>query len=408
MDSDVTTIIRGVLADAMPDTSVKRALDQFKFPDGRLIAVSVGKAAWKMAHAASCILGKRIERGIVITKYGHCEGEIPDFLLREAGHPIPDENGFRATADALKLVSGLGPEDAVLLLLSGGGSALFELPLIPADELADINRQLLASGADITQINTVRKRLSAVKGGRFALKISPARVYTIALSDVLGDAADSIASGPACPDPSTCADCERIIRQYSLRLSTEAEELLHRETPKQLDNAVMLVTGSVKQLCLSAVRITRELGYEPILLTDSLQGEARQFGTQLGALARSKRGSGKKIALIAGGETVVHITGTGLGGRNQEIALASAEEISGCPDVCVFSFGSDGTDGPTDAAGGYTDGTTCSRLKAAGLSAREALNSNDSYHALKKVDGLIMTGPTGTNVNDLSVALIRN
>ena len=317
-----------------------------------------------------------------------------------------DENGFAATEQALELVRGLTAEDTVLFLLSGGGSALFEKPLIPGDELQDVTSQLLASGADIVEMNTLRKRLSGVKGGRFAQRCAPAQVFSIVLSDVLGDPLDMIASGPAAPDSSTCAQALAIAEKYRLNLSEQAKALLAQETPKALDNVTTKVTGSVRQLCAAAAEACRARGYEPVLLTDQLCCEAREAGSFLGSIARAHAGQGRKLAFIAGGETVVHLTGKGLGGRNQELALAAAPALAG-RNAAVFSVGSDGTDGPTDAAGGYVDGETLAALAAAGWNVYDTLQNNDAYHALQAVDGLILTGPTGTNVNDVAVALVE-
>ena len=344
---------------------------------------------------------------MVITKYHHVMGNIENITCLEAGHPVPDENSFAATQVVLDLVADLSPQDTVLFLLSGGGSALFEKPLIPGEALQNITRQLLACGADIVQINTIRKRLSAVKGGRFAQICAPAHVFAVVLSDILGDPLDMIASGPAYPDSSTSQEALAIARDYNLHMSREAWALLERETPKTLDNVTTLITGSVRQLCAAAADTCRELGYEPILLTDQLCCQAKDAGAFLASQVRSHYTNGKKIALIAGGETVVKITGHGKGGRNQELALAAAQEIGGLSGTCVFSVGSDGTDGPTDAAGGYADSQTAQRLRDLGILIPDVLQNNDAYHALQKVDGLIFTGPTGTNVNDVAVALIQ-
>ena len=278
---------------------------------------------------------------------------------------------------------------------------------MPGEELQDITRQLLACGADIVEMNTIRKRLSGVKGGKFAKACAPAKVFAIVLSDILGDPLDMIASGPAYPDSSTCEDAKAIAKKYGLKLSEKAQVLLGEETPKELDNVTTLITGSVRELCAAAAKKCEELGYEPVLLTDQLSCEAREAGSFLGSILRTHAGSGRKLAFIAGGETVVHLTGKGLGGRNQELALAAAPMIAGIDGAAVFSVGSDGTDGPTDAAGGYVDSQTDAALRAQGLLAADVLKDNDAYHALKAVDGLIMTGPTGTNVNDVAVALLR-
>ena len=404
---DADAIIRASLNAVLPDEAVRRALKNFRPQGGgRLLLVAAGKAAWQMAHAAVKFLG-RVDGGVVVTKYGHVKGTIPGVDCCEAGHPVPDENGFAATRKALELVQGLTAEDTVLFLLSGGGSALFEKPLIPGAELQQITGQLLASGADIVEMNTIRKRLSGVKGGRFAQSCAPAQVFSIVLSDILGDPLDMIASGPAVPDTSTCAQALAIAEKYHLQLSAQAKALLAQETPKVLDRVATQITGSVRELCSSAANACRGLGYEPMILTDRLCCEAREAGSFLGSIALTHAGQGKKLAFLAGGETVVHLTGTGLGGRNQELALAAAPMIAGL-DAAVFSVGSDGTDGPTDAAGGYVDGSTAAALAQNQLKVYDVLQNNDAYHALKAVDGLIITGATGTNVNDVAVVLIGN
>ena len=398
-------IINDSIKSVKPDEAVLRALKAFAPKGGRVLLVAAGKAAWQMAHAAVEALG-RVDGGVVVTKYDHVKGEIPGVKCYEAGHPVPDENSFAATERALELVHGLTEKDTVLFLLSGGGSALFEKPLIPGAELQGITNQLLASGADIVEMNTIRKRLSAVKGGRFAQACAPAKVFSIVLSDILGDPLDMIASGPAVPDSSTCAQALAIAEKYHLNLSEQAKALLAQETPKVLDNVTTQITGSVRELCAAAAAACRERGYEPILLTDRLCCEAQEAGSFLGSIVRTHAGRGKKLAYIAGGETVVHLTGNGLGGRNQELALAAAPALAGLEHCCVFSVGSDGTDGPTDAAGGYVDGQTDAALRTAGWDVFAALQNNDAYHAMQAIGGLIITGPTGTNVNDVSVALV--
>ena len=385
---DADQIIAASLKAVLPDEAVFRALKSFRPGTGRTLLVAAGKAAWQMANAAVKALG-RVDDGVVVTKYGHVKGEIPGVTCYEAGHPVPDENSFSATRKAVELVQGLTAEDRVLFLLSGGGSALFELPLVPGPELQDITGQLLACGADIVEMNTLRKRLSGVKGGRFAQLCAPAQVFSIVLSDILGDPLDMIASA----------------EKYQLKLSAEARHLLTQETPKTLDNVTTQITGSVRELCAAAETECRALGYEPMILTDQLCCEAREAGSFLASILRTYAGSKKPLAFLAGGETVVHLTGKGLGGRNQELALAAAPGIAGL-DACVFSVGSDGTDGPTDAAGGYVDGASAAALKEKGLDVFEVLQNNDAYHALQAIDALIVTGPTGTNVNDVAVALL--
>ena len=405
--ADADRIIQASIHAVLPDEAVQRALKTYHSRGGRTLLVAAGKAAWQMANAAVQTLG-RVDGGVVVTKYDHVKGPIPGGDCYEAGHPVPDKGSFFATGRAIELVQNLNADDTVLFLLSGGGSALFEQPLVTGEELQDVTRQLLACGADIVEMNTIRKRLSRVKGGRFAELCAPAQVFSIVLSDILGDPLDMIASGPACPDGSTCAQALAIVEKYGLRLSPAALELLGKETPKTLDNVTTQITGSVRELCTAAAEQCRAMGYEPLLLTDQLCCEAREAGSVLAGILRTHAADGRRLAFIAGGETVVHLTGTGLGGRNQELALAAAPGIAGLPNAAVFSVGSDGTDGPTDAAGGYVDGETAAALAAAGLDAFTVLKNNDAYHALQAVGGLVVTGPTGTNVNDVAVALLRN
>lgn len=405
LHEDAVHIVTSAIDAVKPDAAVRRALHGMTFP-GRVFLVAVGKAGWQMAHAALQCLPTTPTQGIVVTKYGHVTAELPGIRCMEAGHPVPDENSFAAAQAVLDMTADLSPADTVLFLLSGGGSALFEKPLVPSAELQSITRQLLACGADIVEMNTIRKRLSAVKGGRFAAHCAPAQVQTIVLSDILGDPPDMIASGPTVPDLSTCDEALKIAQKYDLQLSPAARACLGSETPKHLDNISLQIIGSVRELCSAAAAQCCVLGYEPLYLTDRLNCEAREAGRFLAAIARSHAADGKKLAFIAGGETVVHLTGHGLGGRNQEIALAAAEMLHSLPNAAVISVGSDGTDGPTDAAGGYADGDTQSALASAGWNITDALRQNDAYHALQAVDGLICTGPTGTNVNDVSIALV--
>ena len=402
--SHADAIIRASIEAVLPDSAVKRALAGKEFP-GRVFLVAAGKAAWQMAKAAYEEMGKMITAGVVITKYDHVKGPIGDLICCEGGHPVPDVNSFSGTRQALRLTENLTVKDTVLFLLSGGGSALFEDPLVSGEELQDITRQLLACGADIVEMNTIRKRLSRVKGGRFAQHCAPAQLYAIVLSDIIGDPLDMIASGPACPDSSTCEDALAIAEKYTLQLSETAKSLLCQDTPKYLDNVTTCISGSVRELCTAAAKAARQLGYEPVLLTSELSCQAKEAGAFLGAVGRSNAGS--KKAFIAGGETVVKLTGKGLGGRNQELALAAAPLLDGIPGVALFSIGSDGTDGPTDAAGGYVDGDTQQALAKSGLSIFQVLADNDAYHALKQAGGLIITGPTGTNVNDVAVVLCK-
>ncbi len=401
---DAKLVIAAALDAAQPDTAVNAALADMPECRGKLILVAIGKAAWQMAKAAYDTLGKTIDDGIVITKHGHSKGDIGNLKIREAGHPVPDKYSYSATGEAIDMVRSLGKEDTVLFLVSGGGSALFENPLIDEEELQSVTKTLLASGADITEINTIRKRFSAVKGGKFAEICAPAQVFSVILSDIIGDPLDMIASGPAYPDSATVKDALYIAEKYKLSLSDRAKELLEEETPKELNNINTKITGSVKQLCMAAQRVLEEKGYETVLVSDSIDCEAKDAGKMFVSLAKKYVGQEKNVAIIGGGETVVHLTGNGLGGRNQEAALSAAKEMDGMENMLFFSLGSDGTDGPTDAAGGIVDGFTAKKIGRV----EEYLKNNDSYHALLKADALIMTGPTGTNVNDLMCLLIKN
>ena len=404
---DADYIIEYAIRQVLPDEAVAKALQGKDFGKGRLYVAAAGKAAWQMAHAAWNILGERITKGVVVTKYDHVKGLIPRMTCFEAGHPVPDENSFLGTQAVLDMVNGLTDQDTVLFLLSGGGSALFEKPLISGEELADITKQLLASGADIVEMNTIRKRLSQVKGGKFALACEPANVYSIVLSDILGDPLDMIASGPAYPDSSTCEDALRIAEKYGLQLSEIAWECMKQETPKELKNVETVITGSVRNLCKAAAEACEELGYQTVILTDQLDCEASEAGAFLGAIAKSHQDTGESLAFIAGGETVVHLKGKGKGGRNQELALSAAVKIDGLDRTAVFSVGSDGTDGPTDAAGGYCDDRTVSVLNEKEVDLYAELADNNAYYALQQGGGLIMTGATGTNVNDVAVVLVK-
>ncbi|MBQ9575181.1 MAG: glycerate kinase [Synergistaceae bacterium] len=416
LKNDLHEILNSAVKAVLPENAVKDALNNPAFTSrkgkGKIVLASIGKAAWRMAKAASDILGPGVT-GAVVTKYEHSMGEIKGLEIFEAGHPVPDENTIKGTEALLKHVRNLCADDTVLFLVSGGGSALFEMPAegVTLDDMQDVTSQLLACGADIVEINTIRKHLSSVKGGRFAEMCAPAHVFMVVLSDVLGDRLDSIASGPAAPDMSTSDEALAVVKKYNLRVKPELLKILSRETPKKLDNVTATITGSVTALCQAVSVLAEKKGYTPLVLTTTLTCEAREAGAFLAAVAREVKASGRPVkapcAIIAGGETVVHLTGKGLGGRNQELALSAATGIDGLDGIAVASLGSDGTDGPTDAAGGIVDGTTASILREKGISIPEILRNNDAYNALKQADALLMTGPTGTNVNDVSVVLVK-
>lgn len=406
------TIIDDTLKQVQPHAAVQRALEGRTFP-GKCIVIAIGKAAWTMAKAASDLLGNTIDHGVVLTKYDHSQGEIPGFIIAEGGHPLVDENSIAGTEKILAAVENLTEKDTVVFLISGGGSALFEKPAgsLTLADMQNVTNQLLACGAEITEINTIRKHLSAVKGGRFAKLCAPASIIAIALSDILGDYPDAIASGPATADTSTCADAMAVVEKYHLDFPPAVLKQLQEETPKEITNCEMQITGSVSQLCLFAAKTAEKLGYTPLPLSTMLDCEAREAGRFLGSMAKTlEKGEGPvkgPCAILCGGETVVHLTGKGKGGRNQELALAAAPYLEGMENALVAAVGSDGTDGPTDAAGGMVDGSTMTSLRKAGISVDAVLAENDAYHTLKAVDSLIITGPTGTNVNDLYFLLFR-
>ncbi|MFN6992021.1 MAG: glycerate kinase [Fervidobacterium sp.] len=415
----VDELIKTISAEKLVKEQIERiSLENLKEFD-RIILISIGKAAWTMAHAAYYVLlenGVRIHSGIVITKYKHSKGMIGAFEIYEAGHPLPDKNTLLATQRVLEITSCLSKNDLVLFLLSGGGSSLFEFPdeRITLKEIVEITDQLLKKGANIFEINTIRKRLSKVKGGKFAQHVYPGKIISLILSDVIGDRLDIIASGPTYPDSSTFDDVINITKKYNLVLSKDILEVLKVKAPDSIDNVENRIIGNVRFACQEAKKITERMGYHSFILTTSLNCEAKEAGKFLAAIAKEIYYSSvsneiirKPVAIIAGGETVVKVNGNGKGGRNQELALAFAIEIEGLKDTALCSFGTDGTDGPTDAAGGIVDGETCQKIRKSGLRPEEFLLNNDSYNALKIADSLLITGPTGTNLNDIVILIVR-
>lgn len=413
---DARAIYSAAIEAALPDSAVRDAFTGRLEPaipayTGDLYCIAVGKAAFRMAQAADAYLPADTKAKLCITKHGYATEALPGWEVLEASHPVSDESTYRATERALSLTAHLKENDLVILLLSGGGSALFEKPVIAPEEWEDINRELLACGANIVEINTLRKRFSSVKGGRFAEHCAPAKVHTVILSDVVGNRMDMVASGPTCPDASTSEEALAITKKYNLTLSDKAQTALLRETPKVLPNATACISGSVSILCQTALKKAGSLGYESHLICDDCDGEARETGDLFVRLAHEAYSifleSGQKVCFILGGETVVHLKGNGLGGRNQEMALTAAIGLSDLDDhVVFFSVGSDGTDGPTDAAGGLVDPGSYSRMTAKGIEPEAYLDNNDSYHALAASGDLVFTGPTGTNVNDLACLII--
>lgn len=413
MRLEARAVIACTIQDVLPMKAVRKALKKISL-DKPVYVIAIGKAAWEMADETAKVLKDRILAGIVVTKYGHSRGEIPGFRIMESGHPIPDGNSVAAAEEVLKLADRATCEEQVLLLLSGGGSALVEMPA-PGLTLQDVKHTtelLLKCGADIVEINTVRKHLSSIKGGKLAERLLPAQGYAIILSDVVGDHPEMIASGMTYVDDTDAADVMGVIERYGLDLGENVIRALKKSTATLAANIVNIVEGNVEELCHAAARHAAAAGYTPYILSAGVTGEARKLGKWFARMAwdcleENPLNLQYPCALIAGGETVVRVTGNGMGGRNQEIALQAAKDLRGRRKVVLFSLASDGTDGPTDAAGGIVDGTTAQQMEALGIDPEEYLRHNDAYHALEKVGGLLMTGPTGTNVNDVTVMLIR-
>ncbi len=390
----------------------------------QLVVLGAGKATPAMASAVEALLGTRINSGLINTKYGH---SIPLAHIEtvECGHPIPDEAGIAGTRRQLALLEGLDEHALVIALFSGGGSALLPAPApgISIGEKQQTTRLLLACGATIDEINAIRKHLSSIKGGLLSRQAHPARVLALMLSDVIGDSLDAIASGPTYPDTTSYKDCLHLVDHYGLhnKLPTAVRDRLEAgahgkigETPKADDPCFArvhnFVVGNNSLAIAAAATRAGDLGYNVLQLTSRLQGEARTIGAALATIAQEVQQSNHPIAapacIIAGGETTVTLRGTGKGGRNQELALAAALTIDGWQGITFLSAGTDGTDGPTDAAGAIVDGSTIQRGNALGISAKPHLQNNDSYHYFKKLDDLLITGATGTNVMDLQIALI--
>ena len=391
-----------------------------------LSVIGVGKAGAAMAIAIEGLLGDRLHGGHVIVKYGH-GGPATHVTIHEAGHPIPDKAGVRATRTLIDSVSGRGPRELLICLISGGGSALSPAPVqgITLVEKQEMTRLLLACGATIHEINALRKHISQVKGGQLARLASPATLITLVLSDVVGDALDVIASGPTVPDTSTFGDCLEILRTYHLldRVPTAIRRHLEAglsgaipETPKPGDavfaRTQTVIIGRNLQALEAASRQATSLGYQSLILSSAIEGETREVAKVHAGIAREVLTSGHPIAapacILSGGETTVTLRGQGKGGRSQEFALALALDIHNVPGIAALSGGTDGTDGPTDAAGAVADWTTCARAEQRGLHPRQALQDNDAYPFFERLGDLLITGPTQTNVMDVRIMLIMS
>jgi glycerate 2-kinase len=400
----------------------------------KLFLVGFGKAACQMARAVEDFAEGLIENGILITKYGHSisqESRITSkeskIKIYEAGHPLPDENGLAATKEIMDLAKGLDENSLLLCLISGGGSALFVSPYndVSLDDKKKTTELLLKAGADIEELNAVRKHISAVKGGRLAEIVYPARIISLILSDVIGDKLDVIASGPTSPDKTTFGDALEVIERYNLssRLPQKVLEILRngasasiRETPKEgnciFDRVENIIIGSNRKALKAAKMQAEFLGFKTEILSSEISGEAREVGKSIAKEAMKAKNTSRincnnAICFISGGETTVTVRGTGLGGRNMELALSFAMEIEDTDGITLLSAGTDGTDGPTDAAGAIVNSETMKTARANGLDPVKYLENNDSYNFFKQIDGLFITGPTGTNVMDIQILIVE-
>jgi hydroxypyruvate reductase len=391
----------------------------------RIFVAGTGKASASMAVNLEKILGTRITKGLINVKYGHSQ-KLKRIRVQEAGHPLPDEKGLEGAREMVEMLGHPTAKDLVIFLISGGGSALLPLPvegLTLAEKQAATN-QLLSCGANIQEINTLRKHLSRIKGGGLAKLVYPATLVSLILSDVIGDPLDAIASGPTVPDPTTYEDCARILNKYDLwekippsvaghireGMEGKKEETLKEGDPA-FSNVYNLVVGNNLLAMRAAKKAAQALGYRTLLLSSLVEGETREIGKAHAAIAKEVLLSGNPIpppvCILSGGETTVTLKGKGKGGRNQEFALAAALEIAGWEEILMMSAGTDGTDGPTDAAGAFADGRTVIRAKTMGLDPWSFLKENDSYSFFQKMGDLLITGPTGTNVMDLRIMLVK-
>ena len=431
------TIFRAALDAADPRLAIHRAMQR----DGnmlrvhnveydlarvrRMFVIGCGKASAAMAQAVEQILGDRIDASGIVVKYGHI-ASLHKTQLYEAGHPLPDENSLRGTQKILDVLAPATQDDLVVCLISGGGSALLELPVagVSLDDMRAMTDVMLRAGATINELNTLRKHLSQVKGGQLARRANGAQIVSLILSDVLGSPLDTIASGPTAPDSTTFVDAWNVIQQRGVREKLPAVIVRHLErgckneiadTPKANDSLFARVQNVIIAdntiACDAAIRSAQSLGFNTLFLTSYLQGEASQVAKTFAAIAKeicaTNRPIAKPACIIAGGETTVTVRGNGVGGRNQELVLSAAIEIAGIAGVVVLSGGTDGNDGPCDATGAVADSTTVARAAEIGKDARAFLANNDAYNFFKPLDDLIITGPTNTNVNDVTLLLVE-
>ncbi len=438
MRNDATSIFHAGLKAANPDIAVKnycrladghlfiadKSYDLARF--NHLLVIGAGKASSAMARSIEDLLGKRITKGIINVKYGHT-AKLARIRLVEAGHPIPDKNGEEGSRAILNLAKEAQKDDLVFCLMSGGGSALLPLPAqgLTLKDKQDTIKVLLACGATIHEINAIRKHTSAVKGGQIARAVYPATLISLILSDVVGDNLDVIASGPTVPDLSSFSDCMEIFRRHGIIKKLPPSVVRHikagisgkiSETSKIGDPAFLRthnqIIGSNFEAIIAAKQKAEELGYHTLALSSMIEGETKDVAQVHGAIVREILKTGNPISppacILSGGETTVTVTGKGLGGRNQEFSLAMAIDIVGNDSIVALSAGTDGTDGPTDAAGAVADTYTFKKALSIGLDPKQFLANNDSYHFFEQLGDLFITGPTNTNVMDLRIALVSS
>lgn len=406
MKNDALDIISCAVKAADPYDSTRNILNSLKDELMQSLTVfSIGKAAVPMADAAQSVFGERIKNGLLVTKYSHIGSFFSKYFdMVEAAHPISDNNSILAAEKALMIAENLGEGDALLVLLSGGGSALLEKSVVSAEIQRDITKKLLARGAEIDKINAIRRRISLVKGGKLAAAAYPAKVYTVALSDVLSNDKSVIASGITVKESLPKDEFLKIANKY-LPEYIEIFKTTVSDEEIKINDGGYFFAGDINSLCSAAEKRAKELGYNVADSFRALTGEASDNAARL--IAKALKQSGKN-AYVYGGETTVTLKGGGLGGRNQEMAFRAAIELKGKDNIVFASVGSDGTDGPTDAAGGIADGDTYRKMKEKGIDPEAELKNNNSYYALGAADALIVTGPTGTNVNDLTLILTDN
>ena len=398
MEKEVKEMVNDILKQCSPTVQLRKQIADLSFDNGKLLVISIGKAAWQLASITSKYLNKKIDKGIVLTKYGHAKSSIINFEIYEAAHPITDENSLKATEKIIELVKTAKENDDIIFLISGGGSALLELPLIPLEQFQEINEILLHNAVNIYDINLIRKKLSQVKGGKLA-KMCKGHIHNFILSDVIGNDLSIVASGPTVQSKDDTKRALELNDLYDLNIDVD---LLKQPLPK-LGNISSQVIGSNSLLADIAKEKLIELGYDPTIVTTTFTSDVNLLKEKILAFTKEKYTTNK--AFIFSGEPILTVTGNGKGGRCQHLIASSLNEMAKTKNSTLIAFGSDGTDGPTDAAGGYC--TSKMARSALALNIDSYINNFDSYNLLKQLDMLIFTGPTGTNINDLYILLIK-